>query len=623
MNVAVKANTLTLQSANNQLIGKSLSYYEDASDTLSVVDVYKNVVKFTPITNDVFSKIATSSAYWLSGKIKNQTQQDICMNIFNANLTELLMYKIDASGSIVDSIRTSCLIPMKKRKLDSYTFQFPILDKSDTATYHFLIKAKSHLPMEIPVYVGSYPEIQKTEKMFNYMSLFFIGGSVLMLLYNLFLFFVTHDKIYVYYVCYLLAGVFIATYASNFPIIQHIIGVELTHNQPATWFWATFIFTALFTIEYFHLKQNAPRYYTLLRVQMALFLLFGVLNLFVPTQYLTNGYQLLIVVFYLTCISLGVYMLFQGNDRAKLFCIGWSALIIGTFSHLATYNGFLPYNPLLRSATYIGALTEILVFAIALGQIINKLRIEQAELNQSLINKNNDLTALNASLDSFNYHVSHDLKTVLNNSQSLAKMILKYNATNNTQKVEEIVTKLEQVTKNGVQTVNSFLKLGVVDNMLSDVELESVNIKESIDKVQTTNGLSDQININIQTENFDSILIHRESFESIVLNFITNSIKYNEQFPEAYFKFYIAQNSMNIVYADNGIGIDLKKDGEKLFKPFQRIKNNVRTKGTGVGLYLVKRIIDTYNGTISVSSKPGFGIRFHIKYPISCSNDND
>jgi signal transduction histidine kinase len=70
-----------------------------------------------------------------------------------------------------------------------------------------------------------------------------------------------------------------------------------------------------------------------------------------------------------------------------------------------------------------------------------------------------------------------------------------------------------------------------------------------------------------------------------------------------------------ITVADNGIGIDLDKHGQDIFKPYKRF--NTTIDGKGLGLFLVKSHVEALNGRITIESKPGEGTLFKIAFPLS------
>lgn len=245
---------------------------------------------------------------------------------------------------------------------------------------------------------------------------------------------------------------------------------------------------------------------------------------------------------------------------------------------------------------------------------IGKSAEERTRVNAELIRKNRAMEANNELLDTFNYHVSHDLKTVLNNQLILSQMIEKYVKKGEYERVNEVVQKLVESGKNGMETVIGFLKIsqqGFVSstdgNLVVDVIAE---LNGLIQKLQ----LADKVKIRITKKQFTKMAIDRQVFESILMNLITNAIKYNNNFPEIEIELEIKNGGKHIVFSDNGIGIDLIKDGDKIFKPFNRLKNAKNVEGSGVGLFLVRKMVYTLGGEITVESELNKGTKFTVVF---------
>jgi signal transduction histidine kinase len=95
---------------------------------------------------------------------------------------------------------------------------------------------------------------------------------------------------------------------------------------------------------------------------------------------------------------------------------------------------------------------------------------------------------------------------------------------------------------------------------------------------------------------------------------VSNSIKYrSEKKPEINISIQQADDSLNIKIADNGIGIDLNKYADDIFKPYKRF--NTLVDGKGLGLFLVKSHVEALNGKISIDSELGVGSVFTITLP--------
>ena len=609
----VIGQTMVITDPSVQLIGEHVQFLEDEGRDMTLAEAVGQKDNFEPVGREVFVHYATPSAFWFYFSIENQTGLNLWLDIANSNLTYIDLYTFDADFNLIDSLHDGCLLE-KDTPNKGYTFQSLIIERNNKSVKHFFMHVETNLVYEVPLFVGSVAEIMKNRNYYDYASVFVVGAFLLMLLYNLFLYLVTLDKIYVYYSLYLLTAIIIGTYLNNFPFIEEFIGKDLAYNYLDTWLWMIFVSNGLFTIRYFDLLKTDRTFYTVILVLSGLFLCFGIANLFVPLYYLANGFQVLALIFYIVCLLFSYRLLFRGVKRARLYCVGWTFMMIGAILYLLVYNGLIPYNPLTRNIAYVGSLVEILIFSIALGTRITDLQRRQALLNNSLIQKNRELIDVNDSLDSFNYHVSHDLKTVLNNTLALSRMARKYNDKKDTARVDEIISKLENVAINGSETVQSFLSLGRLDTILKEVVPVKINLANELGKVLLEHNLVGVIQVKIEQDQIKEFRIHSKAFESIFINFLTNSIKYNQNKPKAWIKFTRTKKEVVFSYRDNGVGIDLAKYGADLFKPFQRAGADEKYEGTGVGLYLVKRIVTSLGGTIQVQSELNKGTEFIITF---------
>ena len=100
--------------------------------------------------------------------------------------------------------------------------------------------------------------------------------------------------------------------------------------------------------------------------------------------------------------------------------------------------------------------------------------------------------------------------------------------------------------------------------------------------------------------------------ESILYNIISNSIRYRhpERKPVILIK-WITENNMNVLQiSDNGVGIDLAKNADKIFGMYKTFTNNSDSKG--IGLFITKNQIDAMGGNITVESEPNIGTTFKI-----------
>jgi signal transduction histidine kinase len=166
------------------------------------------------------------------------------------------------------------------------------------------------------------------------------------------------------------------------------------------------------------------------------------------------------------------------------------------------------------------------------------------------------------------------------------------------------------------ETINDLVKVIIIKDNPS-VQKEKLFIKDVFENV--FNQLSFLISSNkpilkIDLEVETIFDINKSYLESIFLNLLTNAINYRE--PSRQLRITIAtkveDNNLFMTFKDNGIGIDLEKNNDKIFGLYQRFHNYPESKG--LGLYLVKSQVESMGGTISVDSIVGKGTTFTIVF---------
>jgi signal transduction histidine kinase len=114
------------------------------------------------------------------------------------------------------------------------------------------------------------------------------------------------------------------------------------------------------------------------------------------------------------------------------------------------------------------------------------------------------------------------------------------------------------------------------------------------------------------------ILADYSAIRSVIINLLENAVKYSEGVPEINIGLTLTNERCNIELSDKGIGID-QSERKKIFEKFYRVGNEDqrKTKGTGLGLYIVDQIVRAHNGFITVSSNQPKGTIFNIFLPFN------
>lgn len=241
--------------------------------------------------------------------------------------------------------------------------------------------------------------------------------------------------------------------------------------------------------------------------------------------------------------------------------------------------------------------------------------LERYKLRHDLYQTMDHLKRSNQKLEDFAYVISHDLKSPLNNLRSLLNMYNSENpADDHNRQVMSMIDK--SVSKLG-NMLASFTDVFLTEEGLKQLP-EELTIKNCLTDV--TRGLAQLIkdsNTTIHTDfqKAPTLVSVSVLFQSILQNLITNSIKYRslERSPVIHIRSYDTYEHVVLEYEDNGIGIDTQKNGKSLFKLFKRFHTK-HAEGSGVGLYMIKSIMDDGGGKIEIKSEVGQGTQFKLYF---------
>ncbi|WP_333600351.1 PAS domain-containing sensor histidine kinase [Flavobacterium sp.] len=223
-----------------------------------------------------------------------------------------------------------------------------------------------------------------------------------------------------------------------------------------------------------------------------------------------------------------------------------------------------------------------------------------------------ELTQNNKDLKQFSYITSHNLRAPLSNLTGLLNLL--DDMTIEDQELKEIINGFTKSTHLLNETINDLVKVVIIKDNPS-IQKEKVLIKEVFENV--FNQLSFLISLHkpilkIDLEEVTILNINKSYLESIFLNLLTNSIKYRATTRQLRVNIssQVVDDNLILTFKDNGIGIDLERNRDKIFGLYQRFHNHPDSKG--LGLYLVKSQVEAMEGTITVVSEVGKGTTFTI-----------
>ncbi|MHC2990139.1 histidine kinase [Pontibacter sp. HJ8] len=246
-----------------------------------------------------------------------------------------------------------------------------------------------------------------------------------------------------------------------------------------------------------------------------------------------------------------------------------------------------------------------------------ELQDKLADRQQSALeHKNTELQRINLDLDNFIYTASHDLRSPITNIEGLMtflKQDLKEAGCLSPQ-TDEILQRVVNSVDRFKQTIKDLTEISRLHNENSESAAdEIINIQEVYHDILADLGYPGRnkgvfIKADFQVH---QLMFSKKNFRSILFNLISNALKFRSQERDCIIDICtrLEEPYVKLTIQDNGVGIHTRHH-EQLFSMFKRFHDHV--EGTGIGLYMVKRMVENAGGKIEVESDEGVGTKFEL-----------
>jgi len=240
-------------------------------------------------------------------------------------------------------------------------------------------------------------------------------------------------------------------------------------------------------------------------------------------------------------------------------------------------------------------------------EVAERIKVEKGQ--KDLLQK---LERVNKELNDFSYVVSHDLKAPLRGIGSLATWLVSDYGDKLDKEARESLDLMADRVKRMSSLIDGLLqlaKLGRTEGEPQEVDL-NVLLREIVDFINPPKTIKVSVD-----PNFPVVFYDRTRLQQVFQNLLSNAIKYMDK-PKGKVDVSVIdqQDTWKFSVRDNGPGID-KKHHQKIFQIFQTLAPRDSTESTGIGLSIVKKIVDTYSGEVWVDSEPGAGCTFSFTLP--------
>jgi len=269
------------------------------------------------------------------------------------------------------------------------------------------------------------------------------------------------------------------------------------------------------------------------------------------------------------------------------------------------------------------AIVLIIFFIFWNRRLEHEVQTRTKELNAAL----DDAQHANASKSEFLSKMSHELRTPMNAILGFSQLLEQNSEKRFTEDDLDLIGEILTAGYHLLELINEVLDLSQVESGNLQFKLENIELSEIVDQcVALVKPIAAKSNIKISLLNVTKpvyVITDRVRIKQVIINLLANAIKYNKDKGEVEIKYEIHDHKLILSIKDTGIGIPYELQA-RVFKPFDRLNaDSTSVEGTGIGLTLVKKMIEHMDGRIGFDSTEGKGSTFWIEMNLGEEDSTD
>ncbi|WP_040727444.1 sensor histidine kinase [Thiomicrorhabdus sp. Kp2] len=471
-----------------------------------------------------------------------------------------------------------------------------------------------------------YDQVLKKSMIFSSLIVALIMLSIFYLVLHVYI----KEASFIYYSLYSLSySIWVALYNGLIPMFFN----EWVNNALYIFMPIAFIFLIKFSQSILDTRTHNLRCHIFLNVLIALYV---VAIAFIPFDVQTGFvlHNVAVTITMVLLIILSLKSLARKERLINLYVVGLFAYFSGMIVLSMLALGWLPYNVLTRNAPFPGSIIEFAFFAYILAlkvfqiqdekEISNQCLVEmQAQTNlrlerqvsertsqlEKMLKKQNGLVKQYASFISF---ITHELRNPLGIIKSQIALLRK-ESEKGINNCSNRLNTMSMTTQRMEMLFDDWLLSDKLENDLFSFEIQTFELSDWM------GTLEEMIKQTYSTHQFyfekQSVMIHADSvlLKLAFYNLIDNAVKYSPVGSLINIKIVVTENNIFIYVEDHGAGVS-EEDAQKIFERFVRGKGESHIQGTGIGLSLVKNVMELHGGAAYIDREYKKGSRFVLRF---------
>jgi len=602
---------------------------EDPGRAWTIDDVTEAglAARFRSMPGEGFNAGLTRSAWWLRFRLRARAGVDPGWRVelpwAVADAVERYAPRPDGTWQVA---RAGEAVPFAAWEIPYRTpaFTLPVAAGAET-TFHVRVAGDDTMLLSLVLWPA--PAFVANESRENLGFGVYYGALCALVLYNLIQFFAIRDRVYLYYVLTI----------GSFGLYQLCLdGFAYRYFWPESPAWElrslhvfaglSGVASGLFSRRFLMTWRYLPTLDRWLRRTAAPIglLLVGCVLTSIPIMIRVVGVVIVGCAF--TFLPAALVTWRRGYRAARFYLFAWGGIGLAVVVHAARGFGFAPDGFVVSHAMQLGVFSTALTLSLVLADRVNLLQAaladslgEKERLLSALEDRSAEVEAANRHKSEFLAHMSHELRTPLNAVIGFSRVLLRRMFGPLTDKQAEYLEDIHTSGQHLLSLITDILDLSRIEAGRTELEPARFDLRGAIEqsallvRERATRG-----DIRLATEvdaSVDEWVGDARKIRQVLINLLANAVKFTPAGGHVTLRAVADERQVTIAVADDGIGI-AAEDQERIFEPFRQAgSRDGRREGTGLGLTLVRKLVELHDGRVTLVSAPGAGSTFTITLP--------